>query len=171
MLNLNNKGFAVSAVLYTLLVAFILFLAVVLSMLSSSSDLVRRANTDLINGDKFKAEQLIITGWKNSSGQTMNTCIDSSSTPSDGQFYLYQSPYIVKINSKYGTYYWPKDFTDASGNKDSINSDYTEITVGHTTSDGKLKSNVDSTKKNKLIIEYVSDSTKKVEVELVNICN
>ncbi|MBQ9013322.1 MAG: hypothetical protein IJ094_07195 [Bacilli bacterium] len=47
---LNNKGFAVSAVLYTLLIAFLVFLAVALSELSASSKLLSHANDDLTNG-------------------------------------------------------------------------------------------------------------------------
>ena len=37
---LNNKGFAVSSVLYTLLIAFLIFLGVSLSMLSTSNSLI-----------------------------------------------------------------------------------------------------------------------------------
>ena len=48
---LNNKGFAVSAVLYTLLIAFLVFLAVALSELSASSKLLSHANDDLTNGE------------------------------------------------------------------------------------------------------------------------
>lgn len=105
---LNNKGFAVSAVLYTTLIAFLLFLAVVLSMFSSSSDLVRNANTDLINGNKFEAKQVTL---KNSDGE-YRKCVANLAIPkiSEGEFHWYNSPVIVKINSRYGTYYWPKDF-------------------------------------------------------------
>lgn len=105
---LNNKGFAVSAVLYTTLIAFLLFLAVVLSMFSSSSDLVRNANTDLINGNKFEAKQVTLTSGFNE-GKT--NCVPTSKTSlASDEFYWYDSPVIVKINSRYGTYYWPKDF-------------------------------------------------------------
>lgn len=105
---LNNKGFAVSAVLYTTLIAFLLFLAVVLSMFSSSSDLVRNANTDLINGNKFEAKQVTL---KNSYGK-YKKCVANLNTPdtNEGEFHWYDSPVIVKINSRYGIYYWPKDF-------------------------------------------------------------
>ena len=104
---LNNKGFAVSAVLYTTLIAFLLFLAVVLSMFSSSSDLVRNANTDLINGNKFEAKQVTLTSEFDLSGTKKNTC--KSSPIASNEFHWYESPVIVKINSRYGTYYWPKD--------------------------------------------------------------
>lgn len=133
---LNNKGFAVSAVLYTTLIAFLLFLAVVLSMFSSSSDLVRNANTDLINGNKFEAKQVTL---KNSDGE-YQTCVANSSTDtSGGKFHWYDSPVIVKINSRYGTYYWPKDFSgDGTNNGESL-------TTGGTSSDGKLKTDVENT--------------------------
>lgn len=128
---LNNKGFAVSAVLYTTLIAFLLFLAVVLSMFSSSSDLVRNANTDLINGNKFEAKQVTLTSGFNG-GKT--NCVSTLNTsPVSNEFYWYESPVIVKINSRYGTYYWPKDFSgDSPNNGDSL-------TTGGTSSDGKLK--------------------------------
>lgn len=47
---LNNKGFAVSAVLYTLLIAFLIFLAVTLKELASSTNLINHANDELTNG-------------------------------------------------------------------------------------------------------------------------
>lgn len=126
---LNNKGFAVSAVLYTTLIAFLLFLAVVLSMFSSSSDLVRNANTDLINGNKFEAKQVTL---KNSNGK-YKKCVANSVTPNtdEGEFHWDESPVIVKINSRYGTYYWPKDFSGDNANGG--------LTANHTSSDGKLK--------------------------------
>lgn len=120
---LNNKGFAVSAVLYTTLIAFLLFLAVVLSMFSSSSDLVRNANTDLINGNKFEAKQVRLTStWylinDDNTTTEKNACQATTGTNTGTDYYYYyESPIIVKINSRYGTYYWPKDFTtkDSSG--------------------------------------------------------
>lgn len=128
---LNNKGFAVSAVLYTTLIAFLLFLAVVLSMFSSSSDLVRNANTDLINGNKFEAKQVTLTsgfnGGKTNCVSTLKTSLESY------EFHWYDSPVIVKINSRYGTYYWPKDFSG-----DGTNNGLSLITGG-TSSDGKLQ--------------------------------
>ena len=45
---LNSKGFAISSILYTLLIAFLLFLGVALAQLSSSSSLIGKANDDLI---------------------------------------------------------------------------------------------------------------------------
>lgn len=128
---LNNKGFAVSAVLYTTLIAFLLFLAVVLSMFSSSSDLVRNANTDLINGNKFEAKQVTLTSEFYLSGTKKDTC--KSSPSASNEFYWYESPVIVKINSRYGTYYWPKDFS-GDGTNNGLS-----LATGGTSSDGKLQ--------------------------------
>ena len=145
---LNNKGFAVSAVLYTTLIAFLLFLAVVLSMFSSSSDLVRNANTDLINGNKFEAKQVTL---KNRDGE-YKKCVDKLAIPDigAGEFRWYESPVIVKINSRYGTYYWPKDFSDDNANGGVL-------TVGDTSSDGKLQTSKDDMK---LIFTDNLDGTK-----------
>ncbi len=148
---LNNKGFAVSAVLYTTLIAFLLFLAVVLSMFSSSSDLVRNANTDLINGNKFEAKQVTL---KNSDGE-YKKCVANSAEPNvaDGEFHWYDSPVIVKINSRYGTYYWPKDFSYDNANGDVLK-------AGGTSSDGKLQTSKDEMNDMKLIFTDNLDGTK-----------
>lgn len=133
---LNNKGFAVSAVLYTTLIAFLLFLAVVLSMFSSSSDLVRNANTDLINGNKFEAKQVTLTSGFNG-GKTK--CVSTSKiTLQSDEFHWYDSHVIVKINSRYGTYYWPKDFDNDDANDIGL-------ITGNMSSDGKLKTDVENT--------------------------
>lgn len=46
---LNNKGFAITSVLYTLLIAFLLFLGACLTQFSSSTKIFSKANTDLSN--------------------------------------------------------------------------------------------------------------------------
>lgn len=87
---LNNKGFAVTAVLYTLLIAFLMFLGAALAQFSSSSSLIGKANDDLINGTKLDAKLVKVDGGNASNWNTLGI--------------------IVKINSRYGTMYWPKDF-------------------------------------------------------------
>ena len=95
---LNNKGFAVSSVLYTLLIAFLLFLGAALAQFSASSSLIGKANDDLVNGSSFEAMQIKPNGackddnkwYQNSDGKISNT--------------------IVRIKTRYGTKYWPKDF-------------------------------------------------------------
>ena len=91
---LNNKGFAVSSILYTLLIVFLLFLAATLSEFSSSIDLVSKANDDLINGKNLIVMQTMETNW----------CGDENK-----KWYTY-SDELLRIKSKYGTMYWPRDF-------------------------------------------------------------
>lgn len=87
---LNNKGFAVTTVLYTLLIAFLMFLGAALAQFSSSSSLIGKANDDLINGTKLDAKLVKVKGGDANNWNTLDI--------------------IVKINSRYGTMYWPKDF-------------------------------------------------------------
>ncbi len=51
---MNNKGFAISAVLYTLLMAFLLFLGVTLAVFKSSARIIGNSNNDLIDGKKVR---------------------------------------------------------------------------------------------------------------------
>ena len=89
----NNKGFAVSTVLYTLLIAFLMFLGAALAQFSSSSSLIGIANDDLINGTKLNAT--LVKG-------------DNSR--------------LIKVNSRYGTFYWPTDFNaEIASDREIIN--------------------------------------------------
>lgn len=179
---LNNKGFAVSAVLYTLLVAFLLFLAVVLSTFSYSSDLVRRANTDLINNYKFKAEQVTLTsGWNN---KALTNCVKTTGIKNSNNFYWYESPVIVRIESQYGTYYWPKDFKieNSSGSAiDAYNNaiitynagQYTYLGNGEANSnDNKIKTKVVNVS-GKLLLNYkhANDDSYNNSLELIDTCS
>lgn len=56
---LNNKGFAVTSVLYTLLIAFLLFLGAALAQFSSSTKILSKANDDLTNNIKLPYETRI----------------------------------------------------------------------------------------------------------------
>lgn len=95
MIKLNNKGFAVSAVLYTLLIAFLLFLGVTLAQFSASTNILNNANKDIINGTEFSVKQVKANDIDCESGDKW-----------------YESQYIVQIKSRYGTMYWPKDFSE-----------------------------------------------------------
>lgn len=122
---LNNKGFAVSSVLYTLLIAFLLFLGAALAQFSTSSSLIGKANDDIVNGNRFSAVQVkapsvgdkvcgIDYQWfQNTDGSSFNT--------------------LVRINSKYGTMYWPKDFglgiNPSNGNIEGTYHSYKNIDV------------------------------------------
>lgn len=85
---LNNKGFAVSSVLYTLLIAFLIFLGVSLSMLSTSNSLISNINRDL-------TDNLYINAYLNISDESN----------------LNSSAKIVRIRYNKGTIYWPQDFS------------------------------------------------------------
>ena len=85
---LNNKGFAISSILYTLLIAFLLFLGVALAELSSSSSLVGKANDDLINGISLSVDEVRVNGKP-----------------------------TIRVKSRYGIRYWTKDFECDDGNK------------------------------------------------------
>lgn len=85
---LNNKGFAISSILYTLLIAFLLFLGVALAELSSSSSLVGKANDDLINGISLSVDEVQVNG----------------------------NP-TIRVKSRYGIRYWTKDFECNEDNK------------------------------------------------------
>lgn len=89
---LNNKGFAVSSVLYTLLIAFLLFLGAALAQFSTSSSLIGKANDDIVNGAQFDVIQV----------KSGNACQASND--------WYKNNTLVRIKSRYGMMYWPKDF-------------------------------------------------------------
>lgn len=133
---LDNKGFAVSSVLYTLLIAFLLFLGAALAQFSASSSLIGKANDDLVNGSSFEAIQVLPSG----------ACKDGNNgnswyKDSDGKI----SNTIVRIKTRYGTKYWPKDF-ETSEHKQAKLSDDGNIEEGDYTSyDGKIKTIVTST--------------------------
>lgn len=116
---LNNKGFAVSSALYTLLIAFLLFLGAALAQFTSSIGLLNKANEDLINGVDFKAQQ------RNPNGACINTDIEGKydwylqyKDDNENKNERVVSNTIIKIKSRYGTKYWPKDFKykDNQGN-------------------------------------------------------
>lgn len=151
MKKINNKGFVISSILYTLLISFLLMLALLLLQFKSSSDVINNASKDLVNGEEFKATQLLdnsYVSFTDSSGNlvTLNeansdykyknttiqatgvkyTCIKTITQKDDynvikssdanivenAAYYWYEPPnkMLVRINSRYGTVYWPKDF-------------------------------------------------------------
>lgn len=104
---MNNKGFAVSAVLYTLLIAFLLFLAAALAMFSSSNSLISNANSDIVNGNPFSAERVPIDRDK------LIKLPISGGTNKDS----WGSGKVAQIKSKYGVKYWPNNFALIYGSK------------------------------------------------------
>ena len=98
---LNNKGFAISSVLYLLLVSFLMFLAITLAQFSASSAVIGRANDDLVDGKDLKVDVVDITSMG----------YDSSN--------WFTCPTLLRIKSARGTMYWPRDFgvtVDNAGN-------------------------------------------------------
>lgn len=146
---LNNKGFAVSSVLYTLLIAFLLFLGAALAQFSASSSLIGKANDDLVNGTSFEALQVKPNG----------ACKDGNNgnswyKDSDGKI----SNTIVRIKSKYGTMYWPKDF---KGSNFRVNADETVSATTSISNNGKVTAEVnnDTSREAKLRLKiYYSDN-------------
>ena len=136
---LNNKGFAVSSVLYTLLIAFLLFLGAALAQFSASSSLIGKANDDLVNGTSFEAMQVKPNGACDSGKLWFQ---DKSGNPSNT---------IIRIKSKYGTMYWPKDF------KNDNNNTQTEIISGDVGQIVNTDNKATATSSNGKIEAYVED--------------
>lgn len=119
---LNNKGFAISSVLYLLLVAFLMFLMLMLAQFTSSTSVIGKANDDLINGSKFEVMQMKPT----------SSCVKfGNSKQLDEKYWYENNGYILRIKSRYGTMYWPKDFgvTETNGVLSGIYSDNKKISV------------------------------------------
>lgn len=97
-MTLNNKGFAISAILYALLISFLLFLLVALNMFSASTNILNASNDDIVNGKSLYANQVIPTV----SGSTCSNWFD------------YGSDNKVKVYSRYGVKYFPRNFSTGS---------------------------------------------------------
>ena len=109
MVMLNNKGFAVSTILYTILIAFLLFLGITLSMFSSSNSIISNANNDLVNGTVFRAVQV------RNNYQDKDKCVPLKNIDkNEDEYYWYQmdNNILIKITSRYGVIYWPRDFVE-----------------------------------------------------------
>lgn len=108
---LNNKGFAVSTILYTLLIAFLLFLGATLAMFSSSNSIISNANDDLINGIVLNPQQVKPVSI-DSNGIATDNCVANDITKKDDEHYWYEKTnnILVRITSRYGVMYWPRDF-------------------------------------------------------------
>jgi len=97
--NMNNKGFAVSSVLYTLLVAFLMFLGVLLAMINMSNSIILNSNKDLVDDLKLSAMQV----------KPVDVC--SMEESNWNRMWLKpKNDIIIRINTKSGVKYWPKDF-------------------------------------------------------------
>ena len=135
-MRLNNKGVVVSTVLYTLLIAFLLFLGVTISMLATSADIIASSTKDLVNGEQLEAvqvhEKYEAENFADYDGTSSEAFGSGKACGTDYKWYevLEKDKYgrvalnddgtdikgkknsdaLVKINTKYGTMYWPRDF-------------------------------------------------------------
>lgn len=98
-MTLNNKGFAISAILYALLISFLLFLLVALNMFSASTNILNASNDDIVNGKSLYANQVIPT---------------VSGAGACSNWFDYGSNNKVKVYSRYGVKYFPRDFSTGS---------------------------------------------------------
>lgn len=133
---LNNKGFAVSSVLYTLLIAFLLFLGAALAQFSASSSLIGKANDDLVNGTSFEALQVKPSGACENGNKWYQY--------SDGKTDVKTSNTIVRIKSKYGTMYWPKDFKGSNFLVNLVNGDESFSATTSISNNGKIEAYVEN---------------------------
>ena len=88
---MNNKGFAVSTILYTILICFMLLLGAALATFSASNNLTISANDDLINGSEFKVSPVTASAVSGSSADNLDQI-------------------KLKVSSKYGIAYYPRNF-------------------------------------------------------------
>lgn len=80
---LGNKGFAVSSVLYTLLVAFLLFLGAALAEFSTSAKLLSKANEDMTDGLEYDINAVYYEDGSRTSPVTINNLSEFPYKPSD----------------------------------------------------------------------------------------
>ena len=157
---LNNKGFAVSSVLYTLLIAFLLFLGAALAQFSTSSSLIGKANDDLINGVKLSAVQVKPDGACSNDKTKYDWYLQYKDENKNERVV---SNTIIKIKSRYGTKYWPKDFkyNNAQANLRETSNDATADIGTYTSYDGNIEVEVADRKDiNGISTKDVTDNTK-----------
>lgn len=99
-MTLNNKGFAISAILYALLISFLLFLLVALNMFSASTNILNASNDDIVNGKSLYANQVIPAG--------------ACEQPTNNSWFETGKNTVVKVYSRYGVKYFPRDFSTGS---------------------------------------------------------
>lgn len=79
---LGNKGFAVSSVLYTLLVAFLLFLGAALAEFSTSAKLLSKANEDMTDGLEYDIKAVYYENGSRTPPVTINNLSEFPYEPS-----------------------------------------------------------------------------------------
>lgn len=193
---INNKGFAVSAVLYTLLIAFLMFLGAALAQFETSSGILGKANDDLVNGTKFEIMQVKPAGYvsyfdTSNKKITLNSgnsekkinCVRVNSVRTELDLrnynsansnnlsytkyqdrYWYETDTIVRVKSRYGTKYWPKDFAGAS-----ITQSDSSFSVEPGSANGKIE--VKTIEGNNLGLKFIDGATNvEKTITLYDIC-
>ena len=111
---MNNKGFAISSVLYLLLVTFLMFLMLSMAQFSGATSVIAHANDDLTDGQLLSAKQICVTN---------NGITDKQ---------------VVQIKNTTGKIlYFPYDFSGCSIDSGCNVTNY-KVTVRYTASNKKL---------------------------------
>jgi len=99
MKKINNKGFVISSILYTLLISFLLILSLLLLQFKSSSDVVNNASKDLVSGSNLVARQVQVQ-FKDAAGNPVQITDKDDNIMYDTN----GNPYTcIKANQKYYT--------------------------------------------------------------------
>lgn len=98
---LNNKGLVITTALYSLLVAFLLFLGITLATFASSANQLGKANSDLTDGKRLSGSQIKLESNKSSNWYLFKASDDDDDDDANQN--------LAVVNSRYGTVYWPKD--------------------------------------------------------------
>lgn len=156
---LNNKGLVVSTVLYSLLISFLLFLGITLANFASTNKIVSNGSKDLINGISINAKQIYEIYDENSFDSSVLN--KNASCGYDADYAWYQmlekndvgyvvdadgngkidvktSNLIVRINTRYGTLYWPRDFDINNNDIELVINDNTTIKSGNLSFNNKI---------------------------------
>ena len=92
----SNKGFAVSTVLYALLIVFLMFTLVLIASYNASSDVLSSATSDLTENNSFTF--------------TVKQVKPSDKLCGENGWDWYNTNTILQVKAQQGTFYWPKDW-------------------------------------------------------------
>lgn len=143
-MKLNNKGFAVTAILYMVLICFLLFITVTLLMFSSSNTIVNGATDDLVNNYEFSAKFVLVKITDPNSELSFDDSNDNNASDSSSE-----EPNAIEITD-------PKNGVSFYALDNSANNDYTD----------KCNENISNCRqfKNIKVIEVTNNSSKTYEI-------
>lgn len=113
---MNDKGFAISSVLYLLLVTFLMFLMLSMAQFSGATSVIAHANDDLTDGEVLSLNQVCING---------------------------NSKNVQIKNTTGKILYYPNDFSGCAVDSDCSNITNGKVTVNYTSFDKKLIVTID----------------------------